>query len=855
MSYVRSFAAVMLLGAAATNAGEGEVIVGIFEKVAEKDPWLVTDNPTAEYSQSSFAWNRLPKKYAEGGVIVDRSNPFLVRAEAHIELPAGEYEFLLWAKNLARLSANGETIVEQPHKLNRNADGHEVTPDLPPAYRPGLRPSPPGHHEVAATIQLAEGTHGFVLEALVGGKGLRTDLGELCVAISESDSGDFHILSPTESGRLPLTQRGWRQWQVAAEQHLNSFDTTHRRQTASQEDDYWQFRHQLAKQYYAELDPIDVPLATEADTAGNEIDHFLLQRLAEQSLAPARPVDDLAFLRRVTLDTVGVVPTLEEIQDFQSDTGTDKRARVIERLLSDDRWADHWVAYWQDVLAENPNILKASLNNTGPFRWWIYESFLDNKPFDRFATDLILMRGSRYSGGPAGFGMATQNDVPEANKALILAQAFLAENMKCARCHDSPTNDFTQKQLFRLAAMLRRKALELPASSTVSFDKEGRQPLVEASLRAGDQILPHWPLDQLATDELPAGMLRDAADPREWLAAIVTSPRNERFAKVIVNRLWHRYLGRGLISDVDDWSDAESTHPELLEFLVRTFVSDGYDIKALARLILNSQTYQRVVLTDDTDQRYHGEAMYASATRRRMTAEQVFDSLVAVSGKRTHAERLTMDPEGRRPISAFLNLGSPQRAWQFSSLSNERDRPALSLPVAQSANDLLKAFGWRESRQDPLTVRDRTMTPLQPLVLANGIMGRRLVGLSDDHAITELSLCNLPVDELVNVMFLSYLTRYPSSDEKRTIIDVLSAGYEERIVHDAVAVENAYQWQRHPVSWSNHLHPDSSTIMLELEQRAQIGDPPSLRLTADWRERMEDVLWAMANNPEFVFVP
>ena len=101
--------------------------------------------------------------------------------------------------------------------------------------------------------------------------------------------------------------------------------------------------------------------------------------------------------------------------------------------------------YWQDVLAENPNILKASLNNTGPFRWWIYESFLDNKPLDQLATDLILMKGSKYSGGPAGFEMATQNDVPAANKALILSEAFLATNMNCARCHDSPVNDVTQK--------------------------------------------------------------------------------------------------------------------------------------------------------------------------------------------------------------------------------------------------------------------------------------------------------------------------------------------------------------------------------------------------------------------------
>src|SRR5204863_6517340 len=113
--------------------------------------------------------------------------------------------------------------------------------------------------------------------------------------------------------------------------------------------------------------------------------------------------------RRVTLDTVGVVPSLEEIAAFEAKPD---RAAVIDKLLADPRWADHWMGYWQDVLAENPNILNPTLNNTGPFRWWIYESLLDNKPMDRFATELILMEGSLRFGGAAGFSMASQNDVP-----------------------------------------------------------------------------------------------------------------------------------------------------------------------------------------------------------------------------------------------------------------------------------------------------------------------------------------------------------------------------------------------------------------------------------------------------------
>src|SRR5207247_4323781 len=120
------------------------------------------------------------------------------------------------------------------------------------------------------------------------------------------------------------------------------------------------------------------------------------------------------------------------------DKSKNRRAHAIDRLLNDPGWADHWVGYWQDVLAENPGILKPMLNNTGPFRWWIHESLLDNKPFDRFVTELVMMEGSLYYGGPAGFSIASDNDVPMAAKAQTVSQAFLAMPFAFDHCHDTP---------------------------------------------------------------------------------------------------------------------------------------------------------------------------------------------------------------------------------------------------------------------------------------------------------------------------------------------------------------------------------------------------------------------------------
>ncbi len=392
-------------------------------------------------------------------------------------------------------------------------------------------------------------------------------------------------------------------------------------------------------------------------------------------------------------------------------------------MLADPRWADHWTSYWQDVLAENPGIVKPELNNTGPFRYWIHESLTDNKPFDRFVTELVMMEGSADYGGPAGFGIATQNDAPMAEKSHVLAKAFLAIDLKCARCHDAPYHPFKQKDTFSLAAMLDRKTQPLPKTSTVPVSEEDRKPLISISLKPGDKIEPAWPFAGLLAAELPEGVFRDSNDPRELFAARITSPTNDRFAQVIVNRVWTRYIGWGLAGSPDDWHGQEIRNAKLLDYLARDFVANGYDLKHLARAILESRLYQSQVVTVADDER---PGAPLGPARRRMSAEQVVDSLFAAVNKSVGAEELTFDPAGRSPADNFRNLGMPERGWQFASLSNERDRPALSLPAAQNVVDVLITFGWRESRQNPLTERDDAANVLQPLALANGVVEREL---------------------------------------------------------------------------------------------------------------------------------
>ncbi len=572
------------------------------------------------------------------------------------------------------------------------------------------------------------------------------------------------------------------------------------------------------------------------------------------NLTPIRQpaiVDDHTFLRRVFIDTVGVPPTAKEAKEFLSDSADHKREKLVDQLLNDDRWADNWVGYWQDVLAENPNLLKPTLNNTGPFRFWIHEALIDNKPVDRFATELILMRGSTWGGGAAGFSQASQNDTPMAAKAHVIGSAFLGVNMKCARCHDAPYHDWKQADLFQLAAMLERKTLKIPATSSVPaafFEKQERKSLIEVSLKPGAEIEAHFPFAEFAPT-VDASLLIRPDDSRELLAVQVTASR--RFAEVIANRIWKRLMGAGLVEPVDDWEGNPPSDPELMSALADLLILVDYDLKKFARQILVSEVYQREAI----DVPGHRERYFAGPYRRRMSAEQIVDSALHVVGQQMHTEQLTMDVEGTLPAETFLNFGFPKRSWEFSTLANERDRPSLALPRAQAIVDVLKAFGWRNSRPEPETEREETPNLIQPGILANGTLGVWLTRLSDDSPLTQLLLEDQAVESLIDSLYLRILTRQPTEPERAEFTALLTPGYESRMISEK-------HWgtpdepRRFPyVSWSNHLNTEANVIKVEMQELVRQGPPPTRYLQPEWRERAEDSIWSLLNSPEMIMVP
>ena len=845
---------------------------------------------TDEFTEQAFAFADITNKYNEHGVKADRSSPFLVRAAGVVRLPAGEYMLHLRALTGARVAFDGHIIAETPLKKAKGGDV-EAVPDLAKEQLvASMPPLPPGHKEVQGRLSSDGQPHVLLIECLIGGKGIRPEIGELFAAVTRNGKGQRDFVAPTSKSAQSKSDPSVRadlevgatfallasegaertapgltpaEWQTFTEEQrarVAVLNAERRRNPA--EEAYWEMRHDLARKN-AKPAPV-VPEArsqeSEVRSQGNEIrnqkseirnpvDAFIATKLIAKGVTPAPLCEDAAFLRRATLDITGLIPTEKEAAAFLADNSRDKRARAIDRLLASPGWADHWTSYWQDVLAENPNMLKGTLNNTGPFRWWIHEALLDNQPMDRFATALITMEGSASYGAPAGFAIASQNDLPMAAKAQIISSAFLANEMKCARCHDAPNHPFEQGDLFKIAAMLQRAPLKVPASSLTKGMNANSK--VTVTLTPGQMIDPHFPFASPGKP-LP-GVVRRKDDSRENLAWILTDPRDDRFAQVIVNRVWRQFLGFGIIDPVDDWSTALASHPDLLKWLAHELITHDYDVKHVARLILNSHTYQRVPQPAAMKQVKSSERLFESPARRRMTAEQLVDSLFAVTGLPMDSEQLSFDPEDRQSPKDHNNLGTPHRAWEFTSLSNERDRPALAKPRAQVIADVLAAFGWRESRPEPRSTRDHDANVLQPATIANSTISNRLTRLSDEHAFTALAMEEQPVAQLVERMFLRLLSRPPTPAESAKFSAILSPDFAKRRTGAPPAPPRAPFTMG--VSWANHLNPDASTVVLAVERVVKAGPAPSPQLASDWRDRMEDAVWALMLTPEFTYLP
>lgn len=405
------------------------------------------------------------------------------------------------------------------------------------------------------------------------------------------------------------------------------------------------------------------PIEISIKDAAEKIDELVGKKLAEQKLQPNAPASDEVFLRRVYLDVIGRVPTKAEALAFLGSTDKGKRGKLINGLLRSDGYVDNFFNYWADLLRVKSGILPGGQGREAGAAYiqWVKDSLRKNKPYDVMARELLTSAGVSYESGAVGFYLR-DNGMPLDNMA-VTTQVFLGTQMVCAQCHNHPFDKWTQMDYYQIAAhtfgMSGTNALpdqsdvvrtmgrmgigaderrdiqkafteilfQLRYNHTVAYDRVLRLP--------HDYKYPDGTPNKTVEPVIPASfskdgrIIRDGEHPVEAYARWTTSKDNPRFSLVIANRLWKKVMGMGVIDPVDELTDSTvPSNPALMGFLEQTMKDVNYDLKAYLRVLLNSKTYQREASTKDVEP--GAQYYFPGPLLRRMTAEQIWDSLVAL---------------------------------------------------------------------------------------------------------------------------------------------------------------------------------------------------------------------------------
>jgi hypothetical protein len=360
----------------------------------------------------------------------------------------------------------------------------------------------------------------------------------------------------------------------------------------------------------------DSPEMNDARALAGRIDRLLEARWAAAGVRPTAEADDAEFLRRVTLDLTGTIPTVPEVRDFLADRTPDKRQRLVARLLASPRYVSHFSRYWRSVLLpENADVANLGL---GPvFEGWLAGRLSENAGYDRIAREILTSapRPARQEAflalpgldGPGAFYLANENK-PE-NLAGSTARLFLAVKLECAQCHNHPHAAWKQEQFWEYAAFF--GAGRGGNGRSIRLPKGGQ--LVQARFPDGTE--PEW---------------KPGAAPLPTLAEWVTRPDNPYFARATVNRVWSAFFGGGAVEPVDDLT--RTGHDSLLDELAGEFVKHGYDLKYLIRAIVLSRAYQLSSAAPPGGA--DGAAAFARMPVRALAPEQILDALATATGIR-----------------------------------------------------------------------------------------------------------------------------------------------------------------------------------------------------------------------------
>jgi cytochrome c553 len=344
----------------------------------------------------------------------------------------------------------------------------------------------------------------------------------------------------------------------------------------------------------------------------NPIDRLLQPYYEAHHIPPAKPVSDRVYARRVYMDALGLPPPPKELDRFLADTRPDKREQLVKRLLADQRrYAEHWLTFWNDMLRNDYKGTGYIDEGRKQITGWLYSALATNMPLDKFVRELIdpSLDSEGFVKGIVWRGAVNASQTPQMQAAQNVSQVFMGVNLKCASCHDSFINDWMLSDSYGLAGIYSDEPLEM-----VHCDKPtGQFAKVKFIYPELGDIDPKAP----------------KAERLKQLAGLLTSNKDGRLTRTMVNRIWACFMGRGLIEPTDDM-DAPAWSQDVLDWLAADLSDHGSNLKRTMELILTSKAYQWPAAPMTEQQA--AEFVFRGPVVRRLSAEEFRDALAAVTG-------------------------------------------------------------------------------------------------------------------------------------------------------------------------------------------------------------------------------
>lgn len=426
----------------------------------------------------------------------------------------------------------------------------------------------------------------------------------------------------------------------------------------------------------------EVPAPHPANLRTNPVDRFLETYFETNGVAWLPPVKDRVFARRVCLDVIGLLPSPDLLDTFEADTRPDKRQRLVRQLL-DDRpgYAAHWLTFWNDLLRNDYRGTGYIDGGRKQISGWLYQALVQNLPYDQFTAQLLnpTPESEGFVKGIVWRGAVNASQIPPMQAAQNIAQVFMGVNLKCASCHDSFINDWRLADAYGLAAIYSDTPLEI----------------FKCDQPTGKQAVLRFLYPELGQIDAQA----PKAERLKQFASLLTGRKDGRFSRTIINRLWAKFFGLGLVEPLDDM-ERPAWRQDLLDWLAEDLADNGWDMQHSIELMLTSAAYA-LPAAPAREPNAKGY-VFRGPLPRRMSAEQFRDALGSLTGV-WYAE-----PAGGIQFGAQTN--------HAAALAAMRDRVRASLVAA---DPLLVALG-RPSREQVTTSRADAATTLQALELTNG---------------------------------------------------------------------------------------------------------------------------------------